>query len=349
MFKHLYDFARPWLFKMEPEKAHHFTLSQLDKAHRFGLLSCVVPNLPKVPVNVMGLQFNNPIGLAAGMDKNGQHIDTFLGLGFGFVEVGTVTPLAQAGNPSPRLFRLEAERALINRLGFNNEGLDQFLVNVKRAGRTGKNGIGIVGLNIGKNAITPLDQAHLDYEKCLRGVYPHADYVTVNISSPNTSNLRDLQEGDLRKLLFQTLKDTRDQLAQQHQKRVPILIKIAPDLSESAIAPLVDEVIEFGFEGIVATNTTLSREAVQHHPLHTQVGGLSGAPLFEKSTEILAKVKQHAGGQLVLIGVGGITEPQQILTKIQAGADLVQIYSGLIYAGPKLIWDGVKLLDQQRV
>ena len=344
MFKHLYDFARPWLFKMDPEKAHHFALSQLDKAHRFGLLSCVVPKLPKVPVNVMGLQFNNPIGLAAGMDKNGQHIDTFLGLGFGFVEVGTVTPLAQVGNPSPRLFRLEAERALINRLGFNNEGLDQFLANVKSSKR-----LGVVGLNIGKNAITPLDQAHQDYEKCLRGVYPYADYVTVNISSPNTSNLRDLQEGNLRKLLFQTLKDTRDQLAQQRQKRVPILIKIAPDLSDSAIAPLVDEVVDFGFEGIVATNTTLSREAVQHHPLHTQAGGLSGAPLFEKSTEILAKIKQHAGKQLVLIGVGGITEPHQILTKIQAGADLVQVYSGLIYTGPQLIWDCVKLLDQQRV
>jgi dihydroorotate dehydrogenase len=342
----MYQWIRPFLFRFSPEKAHHMTLAQLERADRLGVLSCMVPKLADKPKKVMGLTFKNPVGLAAGLDKNGQYIDALFKLGFGFVEVGTVTPLAQPGNPSPRMFRLVADEALINRLGFNNDGLEVFLHHVRQSKHIQQKGSsrGVLGLNIGKNAKTPLDQAHSDYQVCLQGVYPYADYVTVNISSPNTQQLRALQEGSLRRLLFQTLQQEREKLSQQHQRHVPILIKIAPDLEKEGIFSLVDEVIEFGFEGIIATNTTTSRLLVQHDPQHQETGGLSGRPLFEKSTEVLRWVRGRAGDRLALIGVGGVTQPEQIQQKLDAGADLVQLYTGLIYQGPRLLWDGIGAL-----
>ena len=292
------------------------------------------------PVEVMGLKFSNPVGLAAGLDKNGEYIDALAAMGFGFIEVGTVTPRPQPGNPKPRMFRLKEHEALIKRLGFNNLGLDAFVANVR--GATFK---GVLGLNIGKNADTPTDNAVDDYMTCLKGVYPFASYVTVNISSPNTKGLRDLQAASQLEKLLSTLKAEQGRLAKKHKKHVPLVLKIAPDLDLKSIREIAALTLESGFEGIIATNTTISRDAVRDHPLAKETGGLSGRPLFSSSTEVLRELARALKGNIPLIGVGGIMSGADAKAKMNAGASLVQIYTGFIYRGPDLIRDAVRALS----
>ena len=291
----------------------------------------------------MGLKFDNPVGLAAGLDKNGQYIDALAALGFGFIEVGTVTPRAQPGNPKPRMFRLKQDEALINRLGFNNQGLDAFIANVKRAKYQG-----VLGLNIGKNADTPIESAVDDYVVCLKGVYPFASYVTVNISSPNTKGLRDLQAAEQLQKLLSTLKAEQKVLAKKHKKHVPLVLKIAPDLDLKSIREIAALTLENGFEGMIATNTTISRDAVRDHPLAQEAGGLSGRPLFSPSTEVLRELAKALKGNIPIIGVGGIMSGADALAKMNAGASLVQIYTGFIYYGPDLIRDAVREISRSR-
>ena len=328
----LYSAARPLLFSLDPETAHHLTLDALQRAHRFGLQRALVAQLPDQPTTVMGLRFPNPVGLAAGLDKNGAYIDALGALGFGFVEVGTVTPKPQDGNPRPRMFRLPQAQALINRLGFNNQGLDSFIRNVRQ--RSFK---GILGLNIGKNALTPLEHAVDDYLACLQGVYPFADYVTINISSPNTRDLRSLQHDDELKRLIGALVQARDGLAATHGRRVPLAVKIAPDLDDDALRQLADNLVALSVDGIIATNTTVARAAVQGLPHGQETGGLSGQPLLARATQVVHVLCQHLGGALPVIGVGGILSGDDARQKMQAGASLVQVYTGLIYRGPALV------------
>jgi dihydroorotate dehydrogenase len=298
-----------------------------------------------VPTTLMGLTLQNPVGLAAGMDKNGAHIDAMGNLGFGFIEVGTVTPRAQPGNPKPRMFRLPDSEALINRLGFNNHGLDTFLANVQRC--TWRERGGVIGLNIGKNADTPIEQAADDYLIGLSGVYPHADYITVNISSPNTKNLRALQgEHELDQLLSQ-LATRRQALAEQHQKRVPLAVKIAPDLTEEQIDIIAEVLPRHGIDGVIATNTTLSREAVQGQKYAEEAGGLSGAPLHARSLEVIGRLRAKLGADFAIIGVGGIMSGKHAAEKMAAGANAVQLYTGLIYRGPALVGECAKEIGRQ--
>jgi dihydroorotate dehydrogenase len=320
------------LFSLDPETAHHLTLNALTRAHALGLDRAVAPSVPDQTVEVMGLRFSNPVGLAAGLDKNGAHIDALGAMGFGFVEVGTVTPKPQDGNPKPRMFRLPRAQALINRLGFNNQGLDAFVANVQS-----RRFPGILGLNIGKNASTPLERAADDYLACLRGVYRHADYVTINISSPNTRDLRSLQHDDELKRLIGALVAERDQLAVAHGKRVPLAVKIAPDLDDDALRQVADNLVALKVDAIIATNTTIARDAVQTLPHGQETGGLSGAPLMRRATEVVYRLCQHLQGTLPVIGVGGILSGTDALEKRQAGASLVQLYTGLIYRGPALV------------
>jgi dihydroorotate dehydrogenase len=294
----------------------------------------------------MGLHLQNPVGLAAGLDKNGAHIDAMGNLGFGFIEVGTVTPRAQPGNPKPRMFRLPESEALINRLGFNNQGLDAFLANVQRS--TWRSRGGIIGLNIGKNADTPIEQAADDYLIGLSGVYPHADYITVNISSPNTKNLRTLQgEHELDQLLSQ-LAIRRLALAEQHQKRVPLAVKIAPDLTEEQLDIIAEVLPRHGIDGVIATNTTLAREAVQGQKYADEAGGLSGAPLHARSLQVITRLRAKLGAEFAIIGVGGIMSGQHAAEKMAAGANAVQLYTGLIYRGPSLVAECAKDIGRQR-
>jgi dihydroorotate dehydrogenase len=293
------------------------------------------------PVTLAGLTFPNRVGMAAGLDKNARCIDALGAMGFGFVEVGTVTPLAQSGNPKPRMFRLPQARALINRLGFNNEGLDAFIANVKKARfrhtiKPGQHPL-VLGLNIGKNAVTPIERATDDYLIALAGVYPHADYVTVNISSPNTKNLRALQSDEALDGLLGAIATKREELSSQHGLRKPIFVKIAPDLDEAQIAVIADTLKRHGMDGVIATNTTLAREAVQGLPHAEEAGGLSGAPVLEKSNAVIRQLRAALGGGYPIIGVGGIMSAADAVSKIQAGADVVQIYTGLIYQGPELV------------
>ncbi len=339
----LYPLLRPVLFSMEPERAHEFTLNGLRKAHELGLLKKLLRALPAAPIQLLGLTLPNPVGLAAGLDKNGAYIDALGELGFGFIEVGTVTPLAQPGNPRPRMFRLPEADALINRLGFNNLGLDAFLANVatsdwKRRG-------GVLGLNIGKNAATPIEQAASDYLRGLEAVYPHADYVTVNISSPNTQNLRALQQADELTGLLAALRDSRSQLADRHGKSVPVVVKIAPDLDNQQVETIANLLPEYGIDGVIATNTTLSRKGVAGLPHSKEKGGMSGRPLHEASLKVIAGLRRHMGNAYPIIGVGGILEGQHAVEKIQAGANAVQIYSGLIYRGPVLVDECVRAIS----
>ena len=336
----IYAIARPFLFALDPEAAHHLTLRKLATAQRLGLTRWLQPSTPDDPVELMGLQFRNPVGLAAGLDKNGVCIDALGDLGFGFVEVGTVTPRPQAGNPKPRMFRLPQARALINRLGFNNDGL------VNLAARVGENRTftangGVLGLNIGKNADTPIERAMDDYVVCLREVYPllveRPGYVTVNISSPNTRDLRSLQGDDQLRKLLTGLRDERHRLADRFSKRVPIAVKIAPDLDDADLPRIADTVVNASLDAIIATNTTTARERVAGLPGADQSGGLSGAPLFERSTAVIAILARHLRGSLPIIGVGGIMSGAEARAKKAAGASLVQIYTGLIYRGPALI------------
>lgn len=325
----LYSLARPLLFSFAPERAHELTLSLLKSAHAMGLMR---QNVEPKPVTCMGIEFPNPVGLAAGLDKNGAYIDALAALGFGFIEIGTITPRPQAGNPHPRLFRLPKANAIINRMGFNNDGVDQLVENVKAAKFKG-----VLGINIGKNADTPVEKAVDDYLICLEKVYNYASYITVNISSPNTKNLRSLQSGDALTELLETLKNRQLELAQEHQHYVPIVLKVAPDLEAEDIQFIAAQLIQFKFDGLIVTNTTLSREGVEGLEFAEEAGGLSGAPVFEKSTACLAAFSQALKGQIPLIGVGGILAGENAKAKKDAGASLVQVYSGLIYTGPKLI------------
>ncbi len=327
----LYSIARSALFKLDPELAHHVALKSLKKLESVHFAGVFGQKVLK-PRSLLGLSFDNAVGLAAGLDKNGAYIDALAALGFGFIEVGTVTPRAQPGNPKPRLFRLTAREALINRLGFNNDGLDAFLRNVAAAKYRG-----VLGLNIGKNADTPTERAVDDYVTCLRGVYSHASYVTVNISSPNTKGLRDLQAAAQLEKLLSTLKDEQKRLAKHHQRDVPLLLKIAPDLDLGAIRDIAALLLQYGFAGAIATNTTVSRDAVSGQKHANEGGGLSGRPLFSPSTEVLRQLVKHLKGNIPVIGVGGIMSADDAQQKINAGAALVQIYTGFIYKGPQLI------------
>jgi dihydroorotate dehydrogenase len=326
----MYPLIRPLLFQLDPETAHHVTLTSLRLAQRLGIP--VAPKPAENPVKVMGLTFPNPVGLAAGLDKNGEYIDALAALGFGFLEIGTVTPRPQPGNPKPRLFRLPAAQAIINRMGFNNQGMAYLLEQVKNA-----NYRGILGINIGKNATTPIQNAAEDYQTALTAVYPHASYVTINISSPNTSHLRELQAGDAIGQLLAGLKATQTHLADQHGRYVPLAIKIAPDLDDNAIRHLADQLRLHRMDAVIATNTTLSRTGTDGLPHTEETGGLSGAPLTTLSTHVILQLAQALAGELPIIGAGGILSAHDAQEKQAAGAQLIQLYTGLIYRGPSLI------------
>ena len=342
-----YSLARPLLFKMDPEAAHELTLDKLEKLQHSPLM-CLASQ-PRIddPVTLAGLQFPNRVGLAAGLDKNARCIDAWSALGFGFVEVGTVTPKGQPGNPRPRMFRIPEKEALINRLGFNNDGLDAFIANVRKSKlrQSPKAGAMLLGLNIGKNAATPIERATDDYLVCLAGVYPHADYVTVNISSPNTKNLRALQSDEALDQLLGALAARRAELAQQHGAYKPVFVKIAPDLDEAQVAVIADTLKRHGMDGVVATNTTLSRDAVKGLKHGEEAGGLSGAPVLEASNAVIRQLRARLGRDYPIIGVGGILSGADALSKIEAGADVVQIYSGLIYRGPGLVTEVARALQ----
>ena len=339
----LYPLARSILFKLDPEVAHELTLSKLDLAAGCGLTRVIAGRVPDLPVQVMGLTFRNPVGLAAGMDKNAAHIDALGTFGFGHIEAGTVTPRPQPGNPKPRLFRLVPAQGLINRMGFNNDGVERFVANVQAQKRFRAEG-GILGLNIGKNATTPIERALDDYVAGLRAVYLDADYVAVNISSPNTKDLRALQgERELGGLL-RGLRDERRRLEDQHGRRVPLAVKIAPDLEDEAIPPLADALVAHDVDGVIATNTTIARDRVRGLAHAEEAGGLSGRPLKERATEVIAQLAGHLQGRLPIIGVGGIMEGRDAAEKIRAGASLVQIYTGFIYSGPELVGQCVEAI-----
>lgn len=330
-----YSLLRPWLFSLDPEKAHNLTLSNLDRADQLGLLRYLVKMPAKDPRNVCGITFPNPVGLAAGLDKDGKHIDALGTLGFGFLEIGTVTPKPQPGNPQPRMFRLPQAQAIINRMGFNNDGVDACVKRVRNSAYW-QNG-GIVGLNIGKNASTPIENAASDYVLAMEAVYEIASYITVNISSPNTQNLRALQGEEMLRSLLGSLHLARESLSDRYGKRKPLFLKIAPDLDVSDINLIADLLLEFGIDAIIATNTTIARDSVKGMEFGTEAGGLSGAPVRSASTQVIRALKTRIGDQLPIIGVGGIMSGADAREKIAAGASLVQLYSGLIYRGPALI------------
>ncbi|WPH16443.1 quinone-dependent dihydroorotate dehydrogenase [Variovorax paradoxus] len=349
----LYGLARPFLFGFDPEHAHELTLDGLARTQNTPLACAYAAPRVDDPVTLAGLEFPNRVGLAAGLDKNARCIDAFAAMGFGFVEVGTVTPKAQPGNPKPRMFRLPQRDALINRLGFNNEGLDAFLANVqkarfRRSGRGGSRKPMLLGLNIGKNAATPIEKAVDDYLACLDGVYPHADYVTINISSPNTANLRTLQSDEALDALLGAIAERRHALAERSRRRVPLFVKIAPDLDESQVAVIAAALQRHGMDGVIATNTTLARDAVAGLPHADEAGGLSGAPVREASNRVVAQLRAALGPGFPIIGVGGILSAADAKAKIAAGADVVQIYTGLIYRGPALVREAAQALLQSR-
>ncbi len=330
-----YSLARPCLFSLDAETAHHFTLSSLKKAHALGLTG-LLSKPPHDERQVMGLTFANPVGLAAGLDKDGSCIDGLAALGFGFIEIGTVTPRPQPGNPKPRMFRLPAANAIINRMGFNNGGVDAFVANVQ-ASRYFQNREGVIGLNIGKNADTPIERAVDDYLHCLEKVYPYASYVTVNISSPNTKNLRQLQGASELDGLLGQLKQAQLRLSDQHKRYVPVALKIAPDMDAEQVGEIAAALLRHQIDAVIATNTTITRDAVQGLPHAAEAGGLSGAPVFELSNAVIRGLKAALGDALPIIGVGGILDGAGARAKIEAGAALVQLYSGLIYRGPALV------------
>jgi dihydroorotate dehydrogenase len=340
----MYGLARPFLFGLDPERAHALTLAWLEAAHRFGATRTLGSRTAPYPTRALGLVFPNPVGLAAGLDKNGTHVDALLELGFGFVEVGTVTPLPQPGNPRPRMFRLPESEAVINRLGFNNDGVDALVRNVSRARRR----TGLLGINIGRNKNTPNESAESDYLYCLERVYPLADYVTVNISSPNTAGLRELQEEQALRRLIGNLRDAQERLGAQHGKRVPMLVKVAPDLSDDDIEAAARVLGDLGVDGVIATNTTIARTAIPDEPLAREAGGLSGAPLMNKSTAVLRMLRTRLPDNIPLVGVGGILSGADAAKKMAAGASLVQLYTGLVYRGPKLIGECVEAMRRRK-
>jgi dihydroorotate dehydrogenase len=341
-----YALARPFLFGLDAEAAHDLTLTALACVQHTPLVRAVAQPRVDDPVTIAGLRFANRVGLAAGLDKNGRCIDGFGAMGFGFIEVGTVTPRPQPGNPKPRIFRLPEANALINRLGFNNDGLAAFVANVRRA-RFRERG-GILGLNIGKNASTPIEHAVDDYLVGLDGVYPHADYVTVNISSPNTQNLRALQSDQALDALLAAIGERDEALARRHGRRVPIFVKIAPDLDEAQIDSIAATVKASGIAGVVATNTTIERDGVRTLPHGEEAGGLSGAPVFEASNRVIRQLRARVGPTLPIIGVGGVLSGADAAAKIAAGADLVQIYTGFIYRGPALVTEAARAIAAAR-
>ena len=333
--KFLYALARPLLFSLDAESAHHLTLPALRRAAALGLTSFLSKPAAD-PRTVMGIHFPNPVGLAAGLDKDGSYIDGLAALGFGSIEIGTVTPRAQPGNPKPRMFRLPAAHAIINRMGFNNGGVDAFVANVQDS-RFYQSRQGVLGLNIGKNADTPIERAADDYLHCLEKVYPYASYVTVNISSPNTKNLRQLQGASELDALLSQLKEAQLRLADQHKRYVPVALKIAPDIDSEQIKNIADALLRHKLDGVIATNTTITRDAVKGLQYGDEAGGLSGAPVFELSNQVVRGLKAELGDALPIIGVGGILSGSNAKAKMQAGASLVQLYSGLIYRGPALV------------
>jgi dihydroorotate dehydrogenase len=338
-----YAFTRPFLFGLDPEAAHELTLGSIARLQNTPA-QCLWAQ-PRVadPVRLLGLNFPNRVGLAAGLDKNGRCIDGLGAMGFGFIEVGTVTPLGQPGNAKPRMFRITERQALINRLGFNNEGLASFLANVQRA-RSFRAGGGVLGLNIGKNAATPIERAVDDYLLALNGVYPHADYVTVNISSPNTQNLRSLQSDAALDALLSALRERSQALAAQHGREVPMFVKIAPDLEEAQVQVIAATLLKNDIDGVIATNTTLAREAVQGLRHAQEAGGLSGAPVLQASNRVIRQLRAALGPVFPIIGVGGVMSGADARSKVEAGADLVQIYTGLIYRGPALVREAAQAL-----
>ncbi|MBC5766724.1 quinone-dependent dihydroorotate dehydrogenase [Ramlibacter albus] len=339
-----YSLARPFLFGLDAEVAHELTLGSLARVQGTPLALAYRNRFVDDPVELAGLRFPNRVGLAAGLDKNARCIDGLGAMGFGFVEVGTVTPKPQPGNPKPRMFRLPQADALINRLGFNNDGLEAFIGNVKRSSFRSRGRL--LGLNIGKNAATPIDKATCDYIVCLEGVYPHADYVTVNISSPNTQNLRSLQSDEALDGLLSALARQREALATQHGRRVPMFVKIAPDLDEKQVEVIAATLRRQGMDGVIATNTTIARDAVKGLPHAEETGGLSGAPVREMSNRVISQLRAALGPGFPIIGVGGVMSAQDAVDKVQAGADVVQIYTGLIYRGPQLVDDVARALKR---
>ncbi|WP_312512199.1 quinone-dependent dihydroorotate dehydrogenase [Massilia sp.] len=333
--KLLYTLARPALFSLDAEAAHNLTLPLLRRLDALGLTGAFKKPAPD-PRTVMGITFPNPVGLAAGLDKDGAYIDGLAALGFGSIEIGTVTPRGQGGNPKPRIFRLPRARGIINRMGFNNGGVDAFVANVQ-ASRFYQEKQGVLGLNIGKNADTPIERAADDYLHCLRKVYPYASYVTVNISSPNTKNLRQLQGASELDALLSQLKQEQTRLADQHGRYVPVTLKIAPDIDGDQIRDIAGALLRHKIDGVIATNTTLNRRGVEGMKHATETGGLSGEPVFELSNIVIRALKKELGDEVPIIGVGGILRGQDAKAKIAAGAQLVQLYSGLIYAGPALV------------
>jgi dihydroorotate dehydrogenase len=328
----VYSLARPFLFCLDAERAHDLALLSIETAYRTGLNPLLAAKPAPLPTQVFGLSFANPVGLAAGLDKNGAHIDALAALGFGFIEIGTITPRAQTGNPKPRMWRLPEHRAVINRLGFNNEGVDALVRNVERARYTG-----VLGINIGKNKDTPNERATEDYLFCLERVYARASYITVNISSPNTQGLRDLQEEETLRRFVGTLREAQERLAGQHGTRKPMLLKIAPDLSEAELDGIAQVLLTARIDGVICTNTTIDRSAIAGATHAEEAGGLSGKPLFEKATSVLRGMAKRFGAKIPLVGVGGILSGADAAAKMAAGANLVQFYSGMVYRGPELI------------
>ncbi|MET0892427.1 MAG: quinone-dependent dihydroorotate dehydrogenase [Pseudoxanthomonas sp.] len=340
----MYNFARPFLFGLDAETAHGLGLKALELAYRTGTNPLLAGKIDPLPTRAFGLTFPNPVGLAAGLDKNGAHIDALLALGFGSIEIGTVTPRAQPGNPRPRMFRLPQHQAVINRLGFNNDGVDALVRNVGRARRKQ----GLLGINIGRNKDTSNDRAASDYLYCLERVYALADYITVNISSPNTAGLRELQEEQALRQLIGTLRESQEELGSQHGKRVPMLVKIAPDLSDEDIDAVARVLRDLSVDGVIATNTTVSRMSVQGHKLARETGGLSGAPLMNQSTMVMRKLRTRLPDSIPVIGVGGILSGADAVAKMSAGAALVQCYTGLVYRGPELVRECVDAIRRRR-
>ncbi|WP_031520160.1 quinone-dependent dihydroorotate dehydrogenase [Siccibacter colletis] len=334
-----YPFVRKALFQLDPERAHEMTFSQLRRVTGTPLEFLVRQKVPAKPVTCMGLNFKNPLGLAAGLDKNGECIDAFAAMGFGSIEIGTVTPRPQPGNDKPRIFRLVAAEGLINRMGFNNLGVDNLVENVKKAHFDG-----VLGINIGKNKDTPVEQGKDDYLLCMDKVYAYAGYIAINISSPNTPGLRTLQYGDALDDLLMAIKNKQQALAEKHHKYVPVAVKIAPDLSEEELIQVADSLVRHNIEGVIATNTTLDRSLVEGMNYASETGGLSGRPLQLKSTEIIRRLAGELAGRLPIIGVGGIDSVMAAREKMAAGASLVQIYSGFIYKGPPLVKEIVTYL-----
>ncbi|HHB92142.1 MAG TPA: quinone-dependent dihydroorotate dehydrogenase [Thioploca sp.] len=327
-----YSLLRPILFTLPPELAHKITLQNLNILYQLRLSKLFFRNIPYAPCTIMGLNFPNPVGLAAGMDKDGEYIECLSTLGFGFIEVGTVTPRPQVGNPYPRLFRLPKNQAIINRMGFNNKGIDNLVTNIQKV-----NFEGILGVNIGKNSDTPLENAVDDYLVCLHKVYPYADYVAINLSSPNTPELRKLQHGDELEKLLSALKQSQQQLTDQHGKYVPIVVKIAPDMTMSELDKIADILLSYGIDGVVGTNTTISRQGLKNVDYADETGGLSGAPLSNSATDIIKHLYIKLQDKIPIIAVGGVMSALDAQEKRLAGASLIQIYTGLIYRGPSLV------------